>query len=98
MNIVYSSDDNYARHLAASMTSLLDNNRAAPEIHVWILNVGLSEDNIRKLTQTAERFGRTIHIVDGTIMAPTAAPILPDVAPDVASPSPERQVITTHLA
>lgn len=41
---------------------------------------------------------RTIHIVDGTIMTPTAAPILPDVAPDVASPSPERQVITTHLA
>lgn len=64
MNIVYSSNDNYARHLAASMTSILDNNREAPEIHVWILNVGLSGDNIRKLTQTAESFGRTIHIVD----------------------------------
>lgn len=64
MNIVYSSDDNYARHLAASMTSLMDHNREEPEIHIWILNVGLSEDNLRKLTQVVERFGRTIHIVD----------------------------------
>ena len=64
MNIVYSSNDNYARHLAASMTSLLDNNREAPEICIWILNVGLSEENIRKLSQCAERFGRAIRIVD----------------------------------
>lgn len=64
MNIVYSSNDNYARHLAASMTSLMDNNREAPEIHIWILNVGLSGENIRKLTQIAENFDRTIHIVD----------------------------------
>ena len=64
MNIVYSSDDNYARHLATSMTSLMDNNREEPEIHIWVFNVGLSEDNIRKLTQVVESFGRTIHVVD----------------------------------
>lgn len=64
MNIVYSSDDNYARHLASSMASLMDHNRQEPEIHIWILNVGLSEDNIRKLTQVVESFGRTIHVVD----------------------------------
>lgn len=41
MNIVFSSDDNYARHLAASMTSIMENNREEELIHIWILNVGL---------------------------------------------------------
>lgn len=64
MNIVYSSDDNYARHLAASMASLMDNNREEPEIRIWILNVGLSDTHIRNLTQVTHRFGREIHVVD----------------------------------
>lgn len=64
MNIVYSSDDNYSRHLAASMASLMDHNREEPEICIWILNVGLSDENIRKLTQVVESYGRTIRVVD----------------------------------
>lgn len=64
MNIVFSSDDNYARHLAASMTSIMENNREEELIHIWILNVGLSRDNIEKLTEVVEKYCRVIHIVD----------------------------------
>ena len=64
MNIVYSSNDNYARHLAASMVSVMENNRDEDKIDFYILNVGLSDENIEKLTSVAEKYGRSFHAVD----------------------------------
>lgn len=64
MNIVYSSNDNYARHLAASMVSVLENNSEEERIDVYILNIGLSADNISILRGLAEKYNREIHIVD----------------------------------
>lgn len=64
MNIVYSSDDNYARHLAQSMVSIFENNTQEKEINIYILNVGLSENNIQNLTQTGLKYNREIHFVD----------------------------------
>lgn len=64
MNIVYSSNDNYARHLAASMLSVIDNNKDEEKIDFYILNVGLSEKNMEKLTSIAESSGRNIYFVD----------------------------------
>lgn len=64
MNIVFSSDDNYARHLAASMVSIFENNKEEPRINIYILNVGLSESNIQKLTDTVHKYNREIFIVD----------------------------------
>lgn len=64
MNIVYSSNDNYARHLAASMLSVIDSNRDEKKIDFYILNVGLSEDNINNLTSVAQNSNRNIHFVD----------------------------------
>ena len=64
MNIVYSSDDNYARHCAASMVSIMENNREEEKLDFWMLNVGLSEDNLEKLASVCRKYGRTLHVVD----------------------------------
>lgn len=64
MNIVYSSDDNYARHIASSMVSLLENNIQEKKISFYILNVGLSADNIEKLSMVAQKYNRKIIFVD----------------------------------
>ncbi|MDD6275214.1 MAG: glycosyltransferase family 8 protein, partial [Clostridia bacterium] len=64
MNIVLSSDDNYARHLGQTMVSIMENNTSEEQIVFYILNVGLSEDNINKLQKVSEDYGREIVIVD----------------------------------
>lgn len=64
MNIVYSSDDNYARHIAASMVSIMENNPHEKEITFYVLNVGLSETNIINLNEVANKYNRKIIFVD----------------------------------
>ena len=36
VNIIYASNDGYAGHLAASLYSLLDNNRNIPRMDIYI--------------------------------------------------------------
>lgn len=64
LNIVYSSNDNYARHMAASMVSVFENNKAEEKIDVYILNIGLSANNLKILSDLAKKYNRAIHIVD----------------------------------
>ena len=37
MNIVYVSNENYVRHLAVSVVSLLENNEAEEEIKIYVI-------------------------------------------------------------
>ena len=60
MNVVYASNDSYARHLGTSLYSLLDRNRDFAEIAVYVLTLGLSEENQGKLREIAEHFGRKL--------------------------------------
>ena len=60
MNVVYASNDGYARHLGTSLYSLLDRNRDFAEISVYVLTLGLSEENQGKLREIAEHFGRRL--------------------------------------
>jgi lipopolysaccharide biosynthesis glycosyltransferase len=60
MNVVYASNDGYARHLGTSLYSLLDRNRDFAEISVYVLTLGLSEENQGKLRKIAEHFGRRL--------------------------------------
>ena len=60
MNVVYASNDGYARHLGTSLYSLLDRNRDFAEIAVYVLTLGLSEENQGKLREIAEHFGRKL--------------------------------------
>ncbi|MCI9593531.1 MAG: glycosyltransferase family 8 protein [Lachnospiraceae bacterium] len=60
MDVVFASNDNYARHLAVSMCSLMDHNQVADRIRVFILSVNLSQENKEKLSMIAQRYAREI--------------------------------------
>lgn len=64
MNILYASNDGFARHLGTSMCSLFDKNRKENEITVYVLSLGLSEENRVKLQTIADGYGRVLEIVE----------------------------------
>ncbi|MBQ7795273.1 MAG: glycosyltransferase family 8 protein [Lachnospiraceae bacterium] len=64
MNILYASNDGFVRHLGTSMCSLFEKNRDAREITVYVLSLGLSEENQRKLREIADRYDRKIEILE----------------------------------
>lgn len=63
MNIVYSASDSYAPLAGISLTSLLMNNTDVPQIHIYILDNHIGEENRKKLQRTAEIFHRDIHFL-----------------------------------
>lgn len=64
MNIVYASNDSYARHLGVSMCSLFDRNRNCRSLSVYVLSLGLSEDSRKGLEEIAKQYGRELVIVE----------------------------------
>lgn len=63
-NIIYASNDGYAGHLAASLYSLLDNNRNIPYIDIYVLSVGMSRSFQERLSSVAEKFNRCLKVVE----------------------------------
>lgn len=55
MHIVYSSDDNYAQHLGASVYSLLVHNSDVETV-IYVIDNGISSENKEKLRQIAACF------------------------------------------
>ena len=66
MDIVYASNDLYARHLAVSMISLFDRNQQAEEITVYVLSVGITEESRQKLQKIADQYHRNLELLDLT--------------------------------
>lgn len=64
MNVVYASNDNYARHLGVSICSLFDSNTREKKIDVYILSVGISDENRKKLDSIGDRYRRNIHYIE----------------------------------
>lgn len=64
MDIVYASNDNYARHLAVSLYSLLDHNQNSETITVYILSLGLSVENQNHLRLVADTFSRRLVFIE----------------------------------
>lgn len=64
MNVVYASNDGYARHLAVSLYSLLEHNKEADKIHVYILSMGLSEENKNRLIGIGAQFEREVIVIE----------------------------------
>ncbi|MCI8948469.1 MAG: glycosyltransferase [Lachnospiraceae bacterium] len=60
MDVVYASNDKYARHMAVSMYSLMDYNQVEERIRIFVLAVDLSQENQDRLKETAEQFKREI--------------------------------------
>lgn len=56
MNVLFSSDNNYAQHLGVAMYSLLDKNREAKSISIFIVDNGIKEENKLKLKSVVDGF------------------------------------------
>lgn len=63
MNVVFSSDDNYARHAGISITSLYENNQNTEEINVFLIDDYISNENHQRLDSIAHRYGREISYI-----------------------------------
>lgn len=61
-NIIYASNDGYAAHLAASLYSLLDNNRNIRNLYIHVLSVGMCEEYQERLKGIANAFHRTLSV------------------------------------
>lgn len=63
MNVVYSASDLYAPLTGISLTSLLINHTDVDQLHVAVLDNGISDGNKEKLRLTARSFGRDLRFV-----------------------------------
>lgn len=64
MNVVYASNDGYARHLGVSLYSLLDHNKEAEKIQIYILSMGLSEESKKRLLSIGNQFKRHVTVIE----------------------------------
>lgn len=64
MNIVYASNENYVCHLAASMVSLLEKNKKAVTLQIYVLSVGITGKSQKLLGQMAAGYGRQIQWIE----------------------------------
>ncbi len=64
MNVVYASNDNYARHLAVSMLSLFDRNRRVRQLTVYVISMGIGGENRERLESIAAQYGRELCFVE----------------------------------
>lgn len=62
VNIIYASNDGYARHLAASMVSLMENSRQIPRMDIYIFSVGMCRQFQNRLKALADRYGRSLQV------------------------------------
>ena len=65
-NIIYASNDGYAGHLAASMYSLLDNNRNIRNMDLYVLSAQMCQEYKDRLVDMAGAFHRTLYAVSYT--------------------------------
>lgn len=56
MNVLYSTDSNYAPHAAASIYSLLDHNKNFDQITIYIIDDNISEENKNKFYKIISEF------------------------------------------
>ena len=64
LNVLYQTDDNYAPIAGVSMTSLFETNQHLDEINIYLLDAGISQENLEKYHALCQQYGRSIHIID----------------------------------
>lgn len=64
IDVLYQFNEKYAPFAGTSIVSLFENNRHFDEIRIFILGEGLSDDSVRRLHATGERYGRQIIFID----------------------------------
>ena len=63
MNIIYSCDQNYVRHAAASIESLLRNN-SREKIVIYLINNKIEAHSLSKLIALVKKHGQKIKILN----------------------------------
>lgn len=63
VNIVFSSDDNYAQHTAVAMASILLNTSNPAKIRFFIIDDGITDDKKSKIKGTAESLQSTVEFI-----------------------------------
>ena len=63
VHVIYASNDGYAGHLAASLCSLLDNNRHINDLDIYVLSAQMCEAFKERLKNLAVGFGRRLYVV-----------------------------------
>lgn len=62
--VAYGADDNYAKFLGISMTSLFQTNEVFDKIDVFVMDCEISDLNKEKLISIAEEYNRSIYFID----------------------------------
>ncbi|MFS0822744.1 glycosyltransferase family 8 protein [Bacillus sp. 1P02SD] len=68
MNVVYSTDDNYAQHVGVSLISLFENNLEFEQITVFLIENNITNINKKKLKSICIRYNRAIHFINFNII------------------------------
>lgn len=58
-HIVYATDDNFAEILGVSLVSLYENSKDVDDIIVYVLDSGISDENIEKLKSLPQKYNRS---------------------------------------
>ncbi len=59
LHVVYASDDKFAEILGVSLTSLYENNKGMEQVHVYVLDSKISEENKKKLSLVSITYNRS---------------------------------------
>ena len=63
MNVIFASDNNYARHVGVAITSLYECNKTVEVLRVFLINDNISEENVKNLDDIAKKYGREISYI-----------------------------------
>ena len=63
MNIVYSTSDAYSEIAGVSIVSLLENCKDLIEINVYVIDMGISDNNKNKLKELTNRYSRKMYFL-----------------------------------
>lgn len=67
-NVLYQSDDNYAVFMGVSICSLLENNKKAEEINIYVIDDAISDGRKSELKQMVERYGRQLFFISSDVI------------------------------
>ena len=66
--VFYQFNENYAPYAGASLTSLLENNRAAQRITIYLLLENVSDESRKKLQALVQGYGRELVFAESSAL------------------------------
>lgn len=64
LNVMYSTDENYAQHAIASIISLLEKNKKFDDIYIYIVENEIYEETKKYIEKIVEEFGRKVIFIN----------------------------------